>query len=76
MLIARKTRPCRRGQGSPILCYTAPMTDPTDETPIERALRLRKAQLAARQRPSGEKTGRRDSAAARPGSNKPWMKKG
>lgn len=51
------------------------MTDSTPETPIERALRLRKAQLAAKQQPPGRAASAKANTAARPGSNKPWMKK-
>lgn len=50
------------------------MTDPKDETPIQRALRLKKAAQAAQ-------AGRPDANKARPdarpaaGASRPWMKR-
>ncbi len=49
--------------------------DPKPETPIERALRLKKAALAARQHPSGETLQARQNKAMLPGSSKPQMRK-
>jgi hypothetical protein len=46
-----------------------------DETPMQRALRLRQAQLAARSRPGENTPSARANAAAPVGANKPWMKK-
>jgi hypothetical protein len=46
-----------------------------DETPMQRALRLKKAALGARPKgPAADKV-RRGSAAAPAGASKPWMKK-
>ena len=46
------------------------------ETPLERALRLKKAALAAKpQRPGAEKANRRQSAAMASGASKPAMRK-
>jgi hypothetical protein len=51
-----------------------PKTD--SETPLQRALRLKKAALAAKpQRPGTEKTNRRQSAAMASGASKPAMRK-
>jgi hypothetical protein len=51
-----------------------PKTD--SETPLERALRLKKAALAAKpQRPGAEKANRRQSAAMASGASKPAMRK-
>ena len=45
-----------------------------DETPIQRALRLRKAALEAKPKtPGGDK--RRPTAGIAAGASKPWMKK-
>jgi hypothetical protein len=47
---------------------------PEDETPIQRALRLKKAALEAKQKPPGAgKIQRRQNAAMTSGSSKPWM---
>jgi len=49
--------------------------DPT-ETPIQKALRLKKAALAAKPTPPrGGKFQREQSAAIQSGKSKPWMKK-
>jgi hypothetical protein len=54
------------------------MTDdreaPADETPIARALRLKKAASAARQTPGTGKGAPRPTAGVTPGLSKPWMK--
>ena len=52
-----------------------PMTDaPPDETPIQRALRLKQAALDARPKPPrGGKFQRQRAAAAATGASKPWM---
>ena len=58
------------------------MADPEDdeappgETPIQRALRLKKTALAARGRPAGRERGGERAAAARSSSKStPWMKR-
>ncbi|UAL13149.1 hypothetical protein [Caulobacter segnis] len=49
-------------------------TTPPDETPIQRALRLKQAALDARPKPPrGGKFQRQRAAAAATGSSKPWM---
>jgi hypothetical protein len=46
------------------------------ETPLERALRLKKAALAAKpQRPGAEKANRRQAAGMASGASKPAMRK-
>jgi hypothetical protein len=51
-----------------------PKTD--SESPIERALRMKKAALAAKpKRPGAEQTHRRQSAAMAAGASKPAMRK-
>lgn len=48
----------------------------SDETPIERALRLKKAALEARPKtPGGGKFQPQQSAAMPSGASKPWMKR-
>jgi len=49
--------------------------DAAGETPIERALRLKKAELAAKPQPPGRGKVRRESAAMASGASKPWMKR-
>ena len=50
--------------------------DAADETPIERALRLKKAALEAKPKPPGGGKGRHERAAGiAAGVSKPWMKK-
>jgi hypothetical protein len=51
------------------------MDDPTEETPIQRALRLKKEAIAAKaQPPRGGRFQREQAAAARSSSkSKPWM---
>jgi hypothetical protein len=56
------------------------MNDPLDgtksESPIARALRLKKAALEAKRAPSMDGKAQRKSAAAfNAGASKPWMKK-
>jgi hypothetical protein len=48
-----------------------------DETPIQRALRLKQAALAAKAEPGGRKRkdGERAAAARSSAKSKPWMKK-
>jgi hypothetical protein len=49
---------------------------PDSETPIQRALRLKKAALATKpQRPGAEPAHRRQSAAMAAGASKPAMRK-
>lgn len=56
-----------------VLCYDAPMSDPLDETPMQRALRLKKA--AAEAKPSRQGGFQRQQQAAMPpGKSKPWLK--
>jgi hypothetical protein len=51
-------------------------TDPADETPIQRALRLKKAAIDSRPKPPrGGKFQREQSAAIASGKSKPWMKR-
>jgi hypothetical protein len=50
--------------------------DPSDETPMQRALRLKKAALATKpKRPGAETAHRRQSAAMASGASKPAMRK-
>ena len=55
------------------------MSDPpdsVDETPIQRALRLKKAKLDARPKPPrGGKFQREQAAALASGKSKPWLKR-
>ena len=54
------------------------MSDPpeSDETPIQRALRLKKAKLDARPKPPrGGKFQREQAAALASGKSKPWLKR-
>lgn len=56
----------------------APMTAdiPPDETPMQRALRLKQAALDARPKPPrGGKFQRQQAARAATGASKPWMSK-
>ena len=46
----------------------------SSETPMQRALRLKKAAQAAK-RPSGEQLGAKQNAKAPVGHSQPWMKK-
>jgi len=47
----------------------------TAETPMERALRLKKAAIEARPKPPGGGKGRRDRVAGvAAGASKPWLK--
>ena len=50
---------------------------PPGETPIQRALRLKNAALAARNAPGGARKGESERAAAARSSSKskPWLKK-
>jgi hypothetical protein len=50
---------------------------PSDETPMQKALRLKKAALAAKGAPSGRARdgGLRAAAAHSASRSKPWMKK-
>ncbi|RRN62450.1 hypothetical protein [Caulobacter sp. 602-1] len=49
---------------------------PLDETPMQRALRLKQAALDARPKaPRGGKFQRQQSARIAAGDSKPWMKK-
>jgi len=60
------------------MTMAAPTDDaPPDETPIQKALRLKKAAMAAKGQPSGRnRSGGEWAAAARSASkSKPWMKR-
>ena len=46
-----------------------------DESPIQRALRLKKAAIAARPKPPGRGGIQRDQAAVASGKSKPWQKR-
>lgn len=48
---------------------------PEHETPIQRALRLKKAAAEAKPAPPGGKGVRKGSAALPPGQSRPWLKK-
>ena len=52
-----------------------PPNDPS-ETPMQRALRLKKAALDARPKGPGAGKVQRSSAAMPSGQSKPWMKRG
>lgn len=47
--------------------------EPADETPIQRALRLKKAAIAARPTPPRGGKHQRQQAAVQAGKSKPWM---
>ena len=50
------------------------MTDKPDETPIQKALRLKNAAIAAKPKPPrGGKFQRQQAASAQTGKSKPWM---
>jgi hypothetical protein len=49
--------------------------DNPDETPMQRALRLKKAAQDARPKGAGAGKVQRGSAAMPPGQSRPWMKK-
>ena len=50
--------------------------DPSTETPIQRALRLKKAAIDARPKPPrGGKFQREQAAAVAAGKSKPWLKR-
>jgi hypothetical protein len=54
----------------------SPTDAPPDETPMQRALRLKQAALDARPKaPRGGKFQRQQSARIAAGDSKPWMKK-
>jgi hypothetical protein len=49
---------------------------PTDETPAQRALRMKKSALAAKQKPPGGGKPPKPAASGVPtGASKPWMKR-
>ncbi len=49
---------------------------PADETPLQRALRIKQAALEAREKPPrGGRFQREQSARVKSGSSRPWMKK-
>ncbi len=50
--------------------------DPPAESPIQRALRMRKAAMASKPKtPGGEAFNRKPATGMAPGASKPWMKK-
>jgi len=50
--------------------------DDPDETPIQRALRMRKAAMAAKPKaPAGAALDRKAASRMASGASKPWMKK-
>ncbi|MDE2486447.1 MAG: hypothetical protein KGO51_03540 [Alphaproteobacteria bacterium] len=49
--------------------------DDPDETPMQRALRLKKAALDARRKGPAAGKVQRGSAAMKAGASKPWLKK-
>ena len=52
------------------------MPDEPEETPIQRALRLKKAAIAARPKPPrGGKFQREQNAALASGKSRPWLKR-
>lgn len=60
----------------PMTTDTPPPEAPLDETPMQRALRLKQAALDARPKaPRGGKFQRQQSARIAAGDSKPWMKK-
>jgi hypothetical protein len=65
---------------SPVRVKVVPMSDdpknPAAETPIERALRMKKAATQARPKPPGGGKAQRERAAGiAAGVSKPWMKR-
>lgn len=51
-------------------------TTPPDETPVQKALRLKKARLDARPKPPrGGRFQREQAAGIAPGANRPWTHK-
>ncbi|WAC60584.1 hypothetical protein [Brevundimonas sp. SL130] len=55
---------------------SAPAPAPSDETPVQRALRLKKAALDARpQAPRGGRFQREQNARIAAGKSRPWMSK-
>ena len=50
-------------------------SDDKPETPMQKALRLKKAAQAARGRPGGGREDERAAAARSQSKSKPWMKK-
>ncbi len=53
-----------------------PASAPADETPLQRALRIKQAALEAREKPPrGGRFQREQSARVKSGSSRPWMKK-
>lgn len=48
---------------------------PADETPIQKALRLKKAAQASQQRPGAKLPNERAAAHASSAKSKPWMKR-
>jgi hypothetical protein len=51
------------------------MTDRPEETPAQRALRLKQAALQSRPRPPGGGIDRERNARMAAGASKPWMKR-
>lgn len=51
------------------------MSEPADETPLKRALRLKQAAQGAKAPPPGAGKGPERSAGVAAGASKPWMKR-
>jgi hypothetical protein len=52
-----------------------PPKDDTEETPMQRALRLKKAALKAKPNAPASSFKREEAARMRTGASKPWMKR-
>lgn len=64
----------RRRRANVLGCLMSDQPDDPSETPIQRALRLKKAALAERPAPPrGGKFQREQNAKAKTGQSKPWM---
>ena len=55
---------------------TPPIAEPADETPVQRALRLKRAAIDARPKPPrGGRFQREQAARITTGKSRPWMSK-
>lgn len=64
----------RRGEPGEIAAMADDQAPPPDETPMQKALRLKKAALSAKPTaPRGGKFQRQQAAAQQTGKSKPWM---
>ena len=50
-------------------------SDPADETPLKRALRLKQEALQSKPRPPGSGGERQPAAGVSAGASRPWMKR-